>query len=126
MSLEEKKVAAKKNWEEIFGLKLEEELTKEGLEVFWSEGTSLRHALDMLTIAAIASSVDIIVYDEVDDIGEGKQAEAKNEKPYRVIGRDNVMFETEFESKRAAEAFIIEQVKYSPFTLDVFKVVKVM
>lgn len=53
--MRELKESMYKQWEEVFGLKVDEHLTEEGLKKFWSEETSVLEATDMLTAAAILS-----------------------------------------------------------------------
>lgn len=136
-SLKERKEMLKKEWEECFEQKFEDKFNERGIKRFWDEDTTEDEAIEMLTCAGVDIFIDSLAKDVAEEIAgvvvihnrkqhKDEPCNVKNGKPYRIIGKDNTMLDTEFETEEAAREYIIEQVKYSPYTVDDFNVVKVM
>lgn len=125
-------------WEKCFEQSVGDVLTDEGLKKFWSGDTSLEEAEAMLTGAAINEFLNalfdevagvVVTFGEVSRSKGKKDVEARNDKndnPFKIVRKkDNQMFDNEFDTKREAEEFILEQVKHSPLTIDDFLIVQV-
>lgn len=129
----ERKEQIVKDWEKNFGLKLEDELSEEGLKRFWSDDTWCHEALGILMGATVNHALNEII-DDLDSevVGvivkkEVPDEELCNCKAFKIVRKaDNVMLDKEFETEQAANDYIIEQVKHSPCTVDDFIVVKVI
>lgn len=67
----EKKQELVNKWEEIFGVKIEEALTDEGLKAFWSAKTSLKGAMAMLDAAAAIEALGDLPEDALDFLLDG-------------------------------------------------------
>lgn len=127
-----------KDWEENFGLKLENELSEEGLKKFWSDdtwcheafgmliGATVNHALNSIADDLDGEIVGVIVKKEVPD---EEPCNVKNGTPYKIArvndGKIVHVEDEEFETEEAAKAKIQERVNHSTHTLSDFCVIQV-
>ena len=113
-------------WEECFHKKVTDVLSESGMNKFFDDNTSITEATIMLTIPAIADALDeaegedavrVVVIDD-EDAEEGK---------FTVLRiTDESLCNKRFETKEEAEDFIKEQALHTRYTVDEFKVVKVI
>lgn len=113
-------------WEECFHKKVTDILSESGMEKFFDDNTSITEATVMLTIPAIADALDkaesedavrVVVIDD-EDAEEGK---------FTVLRiTDESLCSKRFETKEEAEDFIKEQALHTRYTVDEFKIVKVI
>lgn len=113
-------------WEECFNKKVSDVLSESGLNKFFDDDTSITEATIMLTIPAIADALDkaesedavrVVVIDD-EDAEEGK---------FTVLRiTDESLCNKRFETKEEAEDFIKEQALHTRYTIDEFKIVKVI
>ena len=59
--LYDQKREMKKDWEKCFGIELEEKLNEKGINKFWSDETSEKEALDLLTAAGTDYLIEEII-----------------------------------------------------------------
>lgn len=112
-------------WEECFHKKVTDILSESGMNKFFDESTSITEATVMLTIPAIADALEkaededvvrVVIADE--DAEEGK---------FTVLRvTDESLCNKRFETKEEAEDFIKEQALHTRYTIDEFKIVKVV
>ena len=113
-------------WEECFHKKVTDILSESGMNKFFDDNTSITEATVMLTIPAIADALDkaededavrVVVIDD-EDAEEGK---------FTVLRiTDESLCSKRFETKEEAEDFIKEQALHTRYTIDEFKIVKVV
>ena len=113
-------------WEECFHKKVTDILSESGMEKFFDDNTSITEATVMLTIPAIADALEkaededavrVVVIDD-EDAEEGK---------FTVLRiTDESLCNKRFETKEEAEDFIKEQALHTRYTVDEFKIVKVI
>lgn len=113
-------------WEECFHKKVTDILSESGMNKFFDDNTSITEATIMLTIPAIADALDkaededavrVVVIDD-EDAEEGK---------FTVLRiTDESLCNKRFETKEEAEDFIKEQALHTRYTIDEFKIVKVV
>ena len=113
-------------WEECFHKKVTDILSESGMNKFFDDNTSITEATVMLTIPAIADALDkaegedavrVVVIDD-EDAEEGK---------FTVLRiTDESLCNKRFETKEEAEDFIKEQALHTRYTVDEFKIVKVV
>lgn len=113
-------------WEECFHKKVTDILSESGMNKFFDNNTSITEATVMLTIPAIADALDkaegedavrVVVIDD-EDAEEGK---------FTVLRiTDESLCNKRFETKEEAEDFIKEQALHTRYTIDEFKIVKVV
>lgn len=113
-------------WEECFHKKVTDVLSESGMNKFFDDNTSITEATIMLTIPAIADALDkaegedavrVVVIDD-EDAEEGK---------FTVLRiTDESLCNKRFETKEEAEDFIKEQALHTRYTIDEFKIVKVV
>lgn len=113
-------------WEECFHKKVTDVLSESGIDKFFDDNTSITEATIMLTIPAIADALDkaededavrVVVIDD-EDAEEGK---------FTVLRiTDESLCNKRFETKEEAEDFIKEQALHTRYTVDEFKIVKVI
>ena len=113
-------------WEECFHKKVTDILSESGMNKFFDDNTSITEATVMLTIPAIADALDkaededavrVVVIDD-EDAEEGK---------FTVLRiTDESLCSKRFETKEEAEDFIKEQALHTRYTIDEFKIVKVI
>ena len=113
-------------WEECFHKKVTDILSESGMNKFFDDNTSITEATVMLTIPAIADALDkaesedavrVVVIDD-EDAEEGK---------FTVLRiTDESLCNKRFETKEEAEDFIKEQALHTRYTVDEFKIVKVI
>lgn len=113
-------------WEECFHKKVTDVLSESGMNKFFDDNTSITEATVMLTIPAIADALDkaededavrVVVIDD-EDAEEGK---------FTVLRiTDESLCNKRFETKEEAEDFIKEQALHTRYTIDEFKIVKVV
>ena len=113
-------------WEECFHKKVTDILSESGMNKFFDDNTSITEATVMLTIPAIADALDkvededavrVVVIDD-EDAEEGK---------FTVLRvTDESLCNKRFETKEEAEDFIKEQALHTRYTIDEFKIVKVV
>lgn len=113
-------------WEECFHKKVTDILSESGMNKFFDDNTSITEATIMLTIPAIADALDeaegedavrVVVIDD-EDAEEGK---------FTVLRiTDESLCSKRFETKEEAEDFIKEQALHTRYTIDEFKIVKVV
>lgn len=113
-------------WEECFHKKVTDILSESGMEKFFDDNTSITEATVMLTIPAIADALEkaegedavrVVVIDD-EDAEEGK---------FTVLRvTDESLCSKRFETKEEAEDFIKEQALHTRYTVDEFKIVKVV
>ena len=113
-------------WEECFHKKVTDILSESGMNKFFDDNTSITEATVMLTIPAIADALEeaededavrVVVIDD-EDAEEGK---------FTVLRiTDESLCSKRFETKEEAEDFIKEQALHTRYTIDEFKVVKVI
>ena len=125
MLREEKELLVQK-WEECFHKKVTDVLSESGMNKFFDDNTSITEATVMLTIPAIADALDkaesedavrVVVIDD-EDAEEGK---------FTVLRiTDESLCSKRFETKEEAEDFIKEQALHTRYTIDEFKIVKVV
>lgn len=124
MLRKEKELLVQK-WEECFHKKVTDVLSESGMNKFFDDNTSITEATIMLTIPAIADALDeaesedvvrVVIADE--DAEEGK---------FTVLRTtDESLCSKRFETKEEAKDFIKEQALHTRYTVDEFKVVKVV
>ena len=112
-------------WEECFHKKVTDILSESGMNKFFDDNTSITEATVMLTIPAIADALDkaesedvvrVVIADE--DAEEGK---------FTVLRTtDESLCNKRFETKEEAKDFIQEQALHTRYTVDEFKIVKVV
>lgn len=112
-------------WEECFHKKVTDILSESGMNKFFDDNTSITEATVMLTIPAIADALDkaesedvvrVVIADE--DAEEGK---------FTVLRTtDESLCNKRFETKEEAKDFIKEQALHTRYTVDEFKIVKVV
>ena len=125
MLRKEKELLVQK-WEECFHKKVTDVLSESGMNKFFDDNTSITEATVMLTIPAIADALDkvededavrVVVIDD-EDAEEGK---------FTVLRiTDESLCSKRFETKEEAEDFIKEQALHTRYTVDEFKIVKVI
>ena len=125
MLRKEKELLVQK-WEECFHKKVTDILSESGMNKFFDDNTSITEATVMLTIPAIADALDkaesedavrVVVIDD-EDAEEGK---------FTVLRiTDESLCNKRFETKEEAEDFIKEQALHTRYTIDEFKIVKVV
>ena len=125
MLRKEKELLVQK-WEECFHKKVTDVLSESGMNKFFDDNTSITEATIMLTIPAIADALDkaegedavrVVVIDD-EDAEEGK---------FTVLRiTDESLCNKRFETKEEAEDFIKEQALHTRYTIDEFKIVKVV
>lgn len=125
MLRKEKELLVQK-WEECFHKKVTDVLSKSGMNKFFDDNTSIAEATIMLTIPAIVDALEeaegedavrVVVIDD-EDAEEGK---------FTVLRiTDESLCSKRFETKEEAEDFIKEQALHTRYTVDEFKVVKVV
>ena len=125
MLRKEKELLVQK-WEECFHKKVTDVLSESGMNKFFDDNTSITEATVMLTIPAIADALDkvededavrVVVIDD-EDAEEGK---------FTVLRvTDESLCNKRFETKEEAEDFIKEQALHTRYTVDEFKIVKVI
>ena len=125
MLRKEKELLVQK-WEECFHKKVTDVLSESGMNKFFDDNTSITEATIMLTIPAIADALDkaegedavrVVVIDD-EDAEEGK---------FTVLRiTDESLCNKRFETKEEAEDFIKEQALHTRYTVDEFKIVKVV
>ena len=125
MLRKEKELLVQK-WEECFHKKVTDVLSESGMNKFFDDNTSNTEATIMLTIPAIADALDkaegedavrVVVIDD-EDAEEGK---------FTVLRTtDESLCNKRFETKDEAEDFIKEQALHTRYTIDEFKIVKVV
>ena len=125
MLRKEKELLVQK-WEECFHKKVTDVLSESGMNKFFDDNTSITEATVMLTIPAIADALDkaegedavrVVVIDD-EDAEEGK---------FTVLRiTDESLCNKRFETKEEAEDFIKEQALHTRYTIDEFKIVKVV
>lgn len=125
MLRKEKELLVQK-WEECFHKKVTDVLSESGMNKFFDDNTSITEATIMLTIPAIADALDeaededavrVVVIDD-EDAEEGK---------FTVLRiTDESLCSKRFETKEEAEDFIKEQALHTRYTVDEFKIVKVI
>ena len=113
-------------WEECFHKKVTDVLSESGMNKFFDDNTSITEATIMLTIPAIADALEeaesedavrVVVIDD-EDAEEGK---------FTVLRvTDESLCSKRFETKEEAEDFIKEQALHTRYTIDEFKIVKVI
>lgn len=113
-------------WEECFHKKVTDILSESGMNKFFDDNTSITEATVMLTIPAIADALEkaededavrVVVIDD-EDAEEGK---------FTVLRvTDESLCNKRFETKEEAEDFIKEQALHTRYTVDEFKIVKVV
>ena len=113
-------------WEECFHKKVTDILSESGMNKFFDDNTSITEATVMLTIPAIADALEkaededavrVVVIDD-EDAEEGK---------FTVLRiTDESLCSKRFETKEEAEDFIKEQALHTRYTVDEFKIVKVI
>ena len=113
-------------WEECFHKKVTDVLSESGMNKFFDDNTSITEATIMLTIPAIADALEkaegedavrVVVIDD-EDAEEGK---------FTVLRiTDESLCNKRFETKEEAEDFIKEQALHTRYTVDEFKIVKVV
>lgn len=112
-------------WEECFHKKVTEVLSESGMNKLFDDNTSLTEATIMLTIPAIVDALEeaegedivrVVIADE--DAKEGKFGVLRTTDESLCIKR--------FETKEEANDFIKEQALHTKYTIDEFKVVKVI
>lgn len=112
-------------WEECFHKKVTEVLSESGMAKFFDNNTSITEAVIMLTIPAIVDALEdaedkdavrVVIADEDDE--EGKFGVLRTTDESLCIKR--------FETKEEANDFIKEQALHTSYTIDEFKVVKVI
>lgn len=113
-------------WEECFHKKVTDILSESGMNKFFDDNTSITEATVMLTIPAIADALEkaededavrVVVIDD-EDAEEGK---------FTVLRvTDESLCNKRFETKEEAEDFIKEQALHTRYTIDEFKIVKVI
>lgn len=137
----EKKQELVNKWEEIFGVKIEEALTDEGLKAFWSAKTNLKGAMAMLDVAAAAEALDGLPDDVLEFLLNGfsgvaivtvggkadeEPCNVKNGTPYEVERiEDHYFYDEKFETEEAAKDFIKSLAMTSTYTVKDFRVIKV-
>ena len=125
MLRKEKELLVQK-WEECFHKKVTDILSESGMNKFFDDNTSITEATVMLTIPAIADALDkaededavrVVVIDD-EDAEEGK---------FTVLRiTDESLCNKRFETKEEAKDFIKEQALHTRYTIDEFKIVKVV
>ena len=124
-------------WEECFHKKVTDILSESGMNKFFDDNTSIAEATIMLTIPAIADALD-----EAEGEDAVRAIVKDNEDAVRVVviddedaeeGKFTVLRTTDeslcsmrFETKEEAEDFIKEQALHTRYTVDEFKIVKVI
>ena len=124
MLRKEKELLVQK-WEECFHKKVTDILSESGMNKFFDDNTSITEATVMLTIPAIADALEkaesedvvrVVIADE--DAEEGK---------FTVLRTtDESLCNKRFETKEEAKDFIKEQALHTRYTVDEFKIVKVV
>lgn len=112
-------------WEECFHKKVTDILSESGMNKFFDDNTSITEATVMLTIPAIADALEKAESDDVvrvviadEDAEEGK---------FTVLRTtDESLCNKRFETKEEAKDFIKEQALHTRYTIDEFKIVKVV
>ena len=112
-------------WEECFHKKVTDILSESGMNKFFDDNTSITEATIMLTIPAIADALEkaesedvvrVVIADE--DAEEGK---------FTVLRiTDESLCNKRIETKEEAKGFIKEQALHTRYTVDEFKIVKVV
>lgn len=137
-------------WESCFHKKVNEVLTEEGLECYWSDSTEVDEAAAMLTKGAILDFVHNVVEDKVGNADKVtcimldpengeievfgrklKRKEAKKSTPtYEYLirrkakgSRVATVYSQKFSTADEAYEFIEEEAKNSEFAIDDFEVV---
>lgn len=125
-NLKEKKQEIKKAWESCFKHDMEEVLNEKGIAKFWSDETSIREALDILTAAGVCLVVDSAM-DEADGvIVVGVKEKGKPEEQYQVYNKvTKEFYDHVFTSKEDADEFVVREACNSEFKFSDFKVVQV-
>ena len=125
MIRKEKEILIQK-WEECFHKKVTEVLSESGMNKLFDNNTSITEAVIMLTIPAIVDALEdaededavrVVVIDN-EDAKEGKFGVLRTTDESLCIKR--------FETKEEANDFIKEQALHTKYTIDEFKVVKVI
>ena len=112
-------------WEECFHKKVTDILSEAGMNKFFDNNTSITEATVMLTIPAIADALDKV---EDDDVVRVVIADEDAEEGKFTVLRitDESLCSKRFETKEEAKDFIKEQALHTRYTIDEFKVVKVV
>ena len=125
-SLFEKKQEIKKEWETCFKHKMEEVLNAKGIAKYWSDETSIREALDMLTAAGVALYVDELMDNADGVIVVGVKGEKEPEEQYQVYNKvTKEFYDHVFTSKEDADEFVVREACNSEFKFSDFRVVQV-
>ena len=112
-------------WEECFHKKVTDILSESGMNKFFDDNTSITEATVMLTIPAIADALEKA---ESDDVVRVVIADEDAEEGKFTVLRitDESLCNKRFETKEEAEDFIKEQALHTRYTIDEFKIVKVV
>lgn len=124
-----------KDWEENFGLKLENELSEEGLKKFWSDNTWCHEAFGMLIGATVNHALNSIA-DDLDgeivgvivkkEVPDEEPCNVKNGAPYKVMRvSDNYIYPKDLETEDAAKEYIRGLAMNSTLTVKDFKIIQV-
>lgn len=112
-------------WEECFHKKVTDILSESGMNKFFDDNTSITEATVMLTIPAIADALDKVEdEDAVRVVIDDEDAEEGKFTVLRIT--DESLCNKRFETKEEAEDFIKEQALHTRYTIDEFKIVKVV
>ena len=112
-------------WEECFHKKVTDILSESGMNKFFDDNTSITEAIVMLTIPAIADALEKA---ESDDVVRVVIADEDAEEGKFTVLRitDESLCNKRFETKEEAKDFIKEQALHTRYTVDEFKIVKVV
>ena len=112
-------------WEECFHKKVTDILSESGMNKFFDDNTSITEATVMLTIPAIADALEKAESEDVVRVViDDEDAEEGKFTVLRVT--DESLCNKRFETKEEAEDFIKEQALHTRYTIDEFKIVKVV
>ena len=113
-------------WEECFHKKVTDILSESGMNKFFDENTSITEATVMLTIPAIADALEKAESEDVVRVVVIDDEDAKEGKFTVLRITDESLCSKRFETKEEAEDFIKEQALHTRYTVDEFKIVKVV
>lgn len=129
LSLKEKKQALAKEFENDTKLKLKEELSDRGYELFWSDETSIEDAKQMLMAVCVNSMfgcISDVVWSFLNDEGI-EELEVENTEEYRVLRKkDDQLLEMKFSTEEDARNCIEDAVRHTAYTIDDFSILKVL
>lgn len=125
MLRKEKELLVQK-WEECFHKKVTDVLSESGMNKFFDDNTSITEATIMLTIPAIADALEEAEDEDAVRVVVIDDADAEEGKFTVLRITDESLCSKRFETKEEAEDFIKEQALHTRYTVDEFKIVKVI